>query len=655
MKQNFIADYLSCILFRVVSFFTFFLPLNFSLFCGRRLGDLIYLFDRRHRRNAYANIRKAFSDNSDCASCARITRKSYQAFVQNLVEISFIPRVNKQYIEKYIQFENKEYAQEAFNRGKGVIFLIVHEGNWELSNIICANLGVPFILFVRDQGFPRLNALLNYYRLKQGAKIIHKNTGLRQLIEVLKSNQSIGMTTDQGGKKGQLVNFFGKEASMSTGAIKLALKYDCAIIPIFYTRVKGPYTKVILDQVFTVTSSADPQNDLHLNLQRLISIYEKYIRQYPHEYLWTYKIWKYGKQREIVIISDGKTGHLRQSEGVARLIIQQLANRGIKTTLNIQEVKFRSSIFRRLFSLSIVLSAKYPGVNSLFLLRNALTRQSWQGLMRLRPDIIISAGGKLSAINYLFSKENQAKSIVLMRSALSDLKKFDLKIIPQHDRPQGRGLFSSGHNVVITEGALNLVDVDYLNETSGRLRGSGLIKGALSSLTIGVLIGGSSKNFSISTEAITQIIIQLKKIADALNADILFSTSRRTTHEVEMVVKNQLANYSRCKLLVIANENNHPDVVGGILGLSNIIIISPESISMISEAVCAEKYVVVFNSSNLSAKHQRFLKNYSGKGYIYLEEIKDLSVRINQLLQNRPQINSPKDNLKIIAGLNKIL
>ena len=68
MKQNLIADYLSCILFRVVSFFTFFLPLNFSLFLGRRLGDLIYLFDRRHRAVAYANIRKTVSDNLDCAS-----------------------------------------------------------------------------------------------------------------------------------------------------------------------------------------------------------------------------------------------------------------------------------------------------------------------------------------------------------------------------------------------------------------------------------------------------------------------------------------------------------------------------------------------------------------------------------------------------------
>ncbi|PIQ87951.1 MAG: hypothetical protein COV73_01415, partial [Candidatus Omnitrophica bacterium CG11_big_fil_rev_8_21_14_0_20_43_6] len=394
MKQNLIADYLSCILFRVVSFFTFFLPLNFSLFLGRRLGDLIYLFDRRHRAIAYANIRKTVADHLDCASSARITRKSYQAFAQNLIEITILPRINKQYLEKYIEIENKDYGYQAFNRGKGAIFLIVHEGNWELSNIICANLNVSFVLFVRDQGFPRLNALLNTYRLRQGAKIVHKNAGVRELIQVLKNNHSIGMTTDQGGKTGLLVDFFGREASMSTGAIKLALKHDCAIIPIFYTRIKGPYTKVILDQVFTVTRSGDPEKDLEQNLQRLIRIYEKYLRQYPHEYLWTYKIYKHSKEREVLILSDGKTGHLRQSEGVAKLISRQLTERGIKTKLSVQEVVFRSPLSGFIASCLSRFSGRYQGQgNGMRILNCVLTGQSWQGLMRSKPEIIISAGG----------------------------------------------------------------------------------------------------------------------------------------------------------------------------------------------------------------------------------------------------------------------
>ncbi|MFA4853931.1 MAG: ELM1/GtrOC1 family putative glycosyltransferase [Candidatus Omnitrophota bacterium] len=634
MKQNLIADYLSCILFKAAGFFTYFMPLNLSLFIGRRLGDLIYLFDVRHRAIASANIRKAVSDKLDCGSGARITRKAYQAFGQNLIEISFIPRINKQYLEKYIHIENRDYIDAAFKRGKGVIFLAAHEGNWELSNIICANLGFPFVFFVRDQGFPRLNALLNSYRLTQGAKLIHKQAGVRQLIEALKENQAIGMTVDQGGRTGELVKFFGKEASMSTGAVKLALKYDCSIIPTFYTRTKGPYTKVILDQVYTVTKSGDAQKDLRENLQRLTGIYEKYIRLYPHEYLWTYKIWKYGKERELLILSDGKTGHLRQSESAAKLIIQQLSLRGIKTNLSIQEVR---------------------------------SREGRQGLMKFKPDIIISAGSSISVLNYRLARQSQAKSIVLMRPANLSLNKFDLAIIPEHDYPEGRGLASDSQshwpkgrglaskNVVVVEGALNLIDADYLKEKSGRLKQSGFIKGNLSSLCIGVLIGGSSKDFSISRRMISGVIGQIKKSAEELNADILISTSRRTPLEVEQVIKNEFGGYGRCKLMVIANQNNHPDVVGGILGYSSIIISSPESISMVSEAVSAGKYVVVFKADGLSRKHRRFLKNYQDKGYIYLEEAEGLADRIKEIWKNRPEVHVPEDNLKVAEALSKIL
>ncbi|MFA5092641.1 MAG: ELM1/GtrOC1 family putative glycosyltransferase [Candidatus Omnitrophota bacterium] len=639
MKQNLIADYLSCILFRGLSFFTYFLPLDVSLFLGRRLGDLVYLFDRKHRLIANANIRKTVANNFDLSSSKKITRKAYQAFGQNIVEISLIPRINQAYLKKYIQFENQHYKDEAFKRGKGVIFLIVHEGNWELSNIICANLGFPFVLFIRDQGFPRLNALLNSYRLKQGSKIIHKTAGVRQLIETLKANQGIGMTVDQGGKAGEIVKFFGKDASMSTGAVKMALKYDCAIIPIFYTRINGPHTKVILDQVFTVTRSDDPQKDLKNNLQRLINLYEKYLRQYPHEYLWTYKIWKYGLEREILILSDGKTGHLRQSEGLAKLMIEQLAKRKIKTNLSVVEIKFRSSVFRFIFN--------YLSLAKLRCLRFALTKESWERVVNLKPDFIISTGSAISGVNYCLAKENQAKSVVLMRPA--KFKKFDLVVIPEHDRP------IKAKNVVITQGALNLIDLNYLNQSSKRLEQSGLLKAPLSNLCIGILIGGNSKKFNISVDDIKELSRRIKKSAQSLNADILISTSRRTSSLVEQVIKEEFINYPNCKLLVVANENNNPDVVGGILGLSNIVICSPESISMISEAVAAEKYVLVYRAKGLSQKHQKFLNRYHKQGYIYLKEINELTGAIEQIWLQQPKINSPKDNLKVSDALNKIL
>ncbi|MDD5116125.1 MAG: ELM1/GtrOC1 family putative glycosyltransferase [Candidatus Omnitrophica bacterium] len=647
MKQNSIADYLSCILFRAAGIITRLLPLRISLFLGRRLGDLIYLFDARHRAVACANINKAIHPDGGFLRSARITRRAYQAFGQNLIEISFIPRINKKYMDNYIHIENRHFIDEAFKRGKGVIFLAAHEGNWELSNIICANLGFPFTLFVRDQGMPRLNNLLNSYRLKQGARIIHKRGGLRDLIDVLKDNQAIGMTVDQGGKNGLLVQFFGKPASMSTGAVKLALKYDCSIIPVFYTRTDGPHTTVILDSVYTVTRSGKPQDDLRDNLQRLTLVYEKYIRQYPHEYLWTYKIWKYGNRRDVLLLSDGKAGHLHQAESLARLACRQLSAKGLNYSLSVCEIKFRSRprmlMFKWMFALC-------PGFrHCLRYLRCALTAGSLQGLSGIKPDIIISAGSRLKELNYVLAKANQARSVIIMRPGPLAFKKPDLAVIPRHDRVR------EGGNIVITEGALNLIDEDFLKDSSQRLRQSGFLKGELSKACIGVLIGGSSRKFFIGAGTIKELAAQLKKAAESLQADILITTSRRTPVEAEEALIKEFGDYPRCKLLVIANRKNHPDAVGGILGLSSLIISSPESISMISEAVMSRRYVAVFKSGGLSAKHGRFLNNFRDKGYIYIKEIRELSGFAKEILDRRPRVNFPEDNLKVAAALERVL
>jgi mitochondrial fission protein ELM1 len=107
--------------------------------------------------------------------------------------------------------------------------------------------------------------------------------------------------------------------------------------------------------------------------------------------------------------------------------------------------------------------------------------------------------------------------------------------------------------------------------------------------------------------------------------------------------------------LVIANRNNHPDALGGILGLSDIIVSSPESISMISEAVCAGKYVVVFDSVDLSAKHRRFLDNFNRRGYIYLKPVEEISGCIQRLLKERPAVKLPVDALMVDEGSRKIL
>lgn len=613
MNKDSVADYLSYILFKAFGFIIRNTPKNFGLFLGRRAGDLLYYCDLKHKAIVYANIKTALGRELSRRQIKDITRKFYRSFVQNLFEIFYIPLADKEYFKKYVSLEGVDNIAKGFKRGKGVIFLAMHEGSWELSNIISSNIGFVFNMFVRDQKrYRRVENLLNVYRQEKGCRLIQRQNQTRQLIEVLKNNEAVGMTLDQGGKAGTLVKFFGKEASMASGAVKLALKYDAAILPVFYRRLKGPYIKLVIEPPFEIRKTGNEQEDIRDNLQRLVYIFEAYIAKYPAEYLWTYKVWKYGKERNILILSDGKTGHLRQSQAVANIIAAHLKEKGFRSITDTLEAESKSPI-------------------------------------RTKPDIIISCGSQVARLNYVLSRENLAKSVVIMRPSFLGIRRFDLAIIPEHDKAPKR------KNVVVTEGALNLINDGYLKEQAARLMQSALSGKKISDLCIGLLIGGDSKRFRLKEDTVEEAVKQIKAVADKLNADILITTSRRTTGEIENLLKREFKDYSRCKLLVIANEKNIPEAVGGILSLSRIVIASPESISMICEAVSSKKYVFVFSESGLSSKHRRFLGYFSKNKYIYMAGASNLSGLIEEAWQKNPAVMTLKDNYLIREAIKKIL
>lgn len=649
MNRDFIIDYLGFILFKVLGPLVRVLPKPLSLSLGRLLGDLFYIFDLKHRAIAYANIKTALGERLTPSQIRKVNRCFFQNFGQNIIEISFIPLIDNNYIKKFVSIQGREYIERGFQRGKGVIFVAVHAGSWELSNIISANLGFPFSMFVREQKFPHLEKLLNSYRQEKGCRIIGREDEIRRLIQVLKSNESIAITLDQGGRNGIAVKFFNKYASMASGAVRLALKYNSSLIPIFPVRIKGAYLKFFVEPAFELKKTGDLEKDVQENLQRLLQVFERYIQKYPQEYLWSYKIWKYSTEKNVLILSDGKTGHLRQSEALAKILSQYLKSQKIDTNINTVEIKFKNSLAKYFLTASGSLSGKYICQGCLFCLRRFLKKDIYDCLVKLRPDIIISCGSSLAAVNYILSRENQAKSFVIMRPSIFSTNRFDLVIIPKHDNlPLKR-------NIAVVDGALNLIDQEYLKDQSKELSALTGIQPQPSQTYIGILIGGDTKNFHLKTTDILELSRQIKSIAERLDAVVLISTSRRTPQPVEDLVRREFREYRRCKFLVIANEKNYSFAVGGILGLSQIVVLSPESISMVSEAVSSGKYVLVFGYDGVKGRHRKFLDNLSDNSYIYLSAAKDLSSTLELVWSVKPTIKVLEDNQIINEVLKKVL
>jgi len=635
------------------------LPVGAALWIGRQTGRLVYYLDFKHRRIVYLNLRIAFSSQKSTREIKRIAREVFQNYGQNLIELLRLPTFKKDTWRNYIRIEGQEHVHAALQQGKGLILLAMHFGSWELANLASTMMGYPYKVIVKPQKrYSQLDELLNEYRECGGSVTIQKGIGTRDLIRSLNNNEIVAMVMDQGGKEGIHVPFFGREASMSAGAIRLAVKMNIPVCFAVMMRERGPYHRVIIHQPIDIQHTGDTQGDIHHQIARLARLMETYINQRPAEYMWFYKIWKYSSDNLIAILDDGRTGHLRQSQAVAIQLSQHLHQIGIRSTTRILPVRFKNKFLADLLGLLIfIVQGGWLTAGRIGFIKWFLDRDSFRALMSVKADFVISCGSRTAGINALLSQDQQAKNIAILTPGYLGFNRFNLVILPEHDcdrRYRGPTL------VVKTQGALNLIDEEYLEaQKQALLARFSHLKGR-TGLKIGLLIGGNTKEFILNESKMKIVIHQITEVANALNADILVTTSRRTPPQIEHLLYYEWRRHPRCPLLILANRNNVDEAVGGILGLCQIVLVSSDSISMISEAACSGKQTVVFKpfdhtSGRQRQKHDRFIETLNKKGYVLSTQVENLRRAVYDLAKNKIQTRRLDDKDRIREPIKQIL
>ncbi len=623
------------------------IPVSAALWCGRRVGGFIFLLNRKRRLIAYANLKAAFAKEKDPGELRRILKRVYENIAQTFVEVLNLTKVSRRYVDTYVKVIHMERIRNAAESGKGVILLTAHFGNWELSSLVGAIEGFPMTVLARAQRMKRLDELLNRLRESKGCKVVRKGISVKFILRALRNREIVGMLADQdAGKKGVFVNFFGRPTSTASGAFEFARHTRSILLPNFIVRLRGPHHHLFLEDCIDVSSG-----DTKAAVQKYMCLLEAYVRKYPDQWLWLHKRWKSTPLKKVLVLNDGRAGHFNQSMAVAREIQKARQLQGYAredTEIITADVKFKNNFTKLFLSVCANLSS-WRCHGCMRCLGACLVEESYSSLMRTYADFVISSGSSLAAVNVFMSRENNAKNIVIMKQGNVSVSRFSLAIIPRHDRPRPR------KNVVVTDIVPNLMDEERLASDGNALKNRLHVTDAPK---LGLLIGGDNPEYLLTEEIVREVIDGIFRAAERVNAEILLTTSRRTPRAVEEILRERLSGHPRCRLLVVANERNVSEAVGGILSLADVVVVSGESISMISEAVSSGKPVVVFNLKKTAlkpTKHELSLKGLAGMGYIKVVEPRGLAPALEEIvLEKRPR-QKPKDMETIREAVRRLL
>jgi KDO2-lipid IV(A) lauroyltransferase len=216
----------------------------------------------------------------------------FRNFAKYLVDFFRFSKLDTEYIKRNIKIENMRYVDEALAKGKGVIALSAHIGNWELGGVVIALLGYPFWAVALPHKHKAVNNFFNSQRESKGMMVIPLGKAVRQCLNLLKENKVVALAGDRDfTEKGLVLDFFGKPAFFPEGPAAFALKTGAVIVPAFMVRNKDDSFTLKVEKPLEFNPTDDKDKDLIESIKRYKSIFEDYIRRYPEQWYMFRKFW----------------------------------------------------------------------------------------------------------------------------------------------------------------------------------------------------------------------------------------------------------------------------------------------------------------------------------------------------------------------------
>jgi KDO2-lipid IV(A) lauroyltransferase len=283
-----------CALVSVVIRLINLLPDAAARWLGRTLGALAWRLDRRHRRQVLRHMDLAFRNEKTDREKALLCRSYFEHIGLAVVEFARLEQLTAQNVDNLADLRELKIFDELLTRGKGLLCVPAHHGNWELCGYSVALKGYPLRSVARPLDNVPLNELITGIRERSGNQIVQKWKVLWKLKKLLDAGGIVTLTTDQNaGVAGRFLPFFGVPASTLTSPADLHLATGAPILVASLNRLPdGVHHVLRVWDVIEHAKTGDADADVNAVLTRINAAMEKSIREYPEQWLWVHRRWK---------------------------------------------------------------------------------------------------------------------------------------------------------------------------------------------------------------------------------------------------------------------------------------------------------------------------------------------------------------------------
>ncbi len=251
------------------------------------------------KKRIIKNLTAAFGKSYSYATKKGLAKGVREQFIQNLLDC-FEQISDHNHARQTIRIEGIEHLQSALNKGKGVIALGAHIGNFVLLGTRVGLEGYRFHTLFRIPDDRRIKKVIDRYLPHYHQSVIPslpRRAAVRSILAALKRNEIVYILGDNL-KKGRIdALLFGQRVPSPRGPISLTLRSGAPLVPMYLVRQYPGAMQLVIERAIEMIRNGRLANDIAENTQRVVLHLESLIRRYPDQWNWlTVRMTKYQKQ-----------------------------------------------------------------------------------------------------------------------------------------------------------------------------------------------------------------------------------------------------------------------------------------------------------------------------------------------------------------------
>jgi Kdo2-lipid IVA lauroyltransferase/acyltransferase len=272
------------------------IPLSAARALGTVVGHCLWFTRTRSRRITLKNICACFPQLSS-REVHKLAHESLIETAKTAAEVGLIWRHSWSWLNaKIIAVEGEELLRSELAKGRGLIALAPHLGNWEVIAPYLASVA-PLTAMYQPLAIPTMDKLILTGRSKNNINMAPTNRkGVAMLLKALQQGNIVGILPDQLPKKdagAELAIFFGQETLTMSLVHSLITRTQSCAIALFAKRVPGGF-KIIILPADEAIYSEDPLT----SVRGLNASVENCVHLAPAQYQWEYNRFRLPKSHQ---------------------------------------------------------------------------------------------------------------------------------------------------------------------------------------------------------------------------------------------------------------------------------------------------------------------------------------------------------------------